>query len=140
MLLIHPLEKNILYSGGFLPIITPPTRVPDTLSLISTWIDHFWVTFGAQFLPGVNENTITDHKLIFLWYRNTTENRNSSEKKISRPFQSKLSTFLKLYSWLYSWFIFLWQLRSWNSYYYSFIIRKNNIPWSDQYLINQSKI
>ena len=67
---------NILYSGGFLPVITLPTRVTDTSS---TLIDHFWVTVGAHVLPGVLENSITDHKLIFLCM--TVPRRVESTKK-----------------------------------------------------------
>ena len=56
------LFMNVLYSGGFLPLITLPTRVTTTSS---TLIDHLWIRTNEEVVSGVFESAITDHKLIF---------------------------------------------------------------------------
>ena len=53
---------NVLYSGGFLPLITLPTRVATTSS---TLIDHLWIRTNEEVVSGVYESANSEHKLIF---------------------------------------------------------------------------
>ena len=53
---------NALYSYGFIPLITKPTRITCSSSTV---IDHIWANTNIQCNSGVIETDITDHYTTF---------------------------------------------------------------------------
>ena len=83
--------KSIMYSFGYLPVITKPTRFPpDNAHTSGTNLDQIWVNSFNPFISGIIHLDITDHLPCFLSLNmNFSSNSKSKIKIISRPFNDQ---------------------------------------------------
>ena len=83
--------KSIMYSFGYLPVITKPTRFPPNIANISgTNLDQIWINNFNPFISGIINLDITDHLPSFLLLNIDVPFHGDSKIKIvSRPFNDR---------------------------------------------------